>query len=334
MTLEELTRNDTDVEICNDYGNTEELLQKFPVIHPTPVTTEMERNIENRLLTGFENWNRGTAAWLKWGKILYTPESLYNVHGVHLTLKEYQMTSALAFKFSQMQMGNFKNMLVCGDWCAIHYDIEKTDKRTGAKEPGTVMEFVNFRDYGEDLGTRVVEGWAGTAGADYDGLMRFLNDDEKAAQNAFMEKIANMTLPETDDLSIKYPVAHPTPDHSDLADEIRSAILKEFDAFNAGPSVWDAAADEFYAPDALYHMDAKTYSLEELKAETAAMDEKEKTTRLYFENMLIGGDWAAIHFRGNRTDRESGEKRADNGMKFLHFAKTPDGLRVVESWNK
>lgn len=326
--------DDPDVEICNDYSNTEELLKKFPIVNPTPVTTEMERNIENRLLTGFENWNRGTAAWMKWGNILYTPESLYNVHGVHLTLKEYQTTSALSFKIAQMQMGNFNNMLVCGDWCAIFYDILSTDRRTGEKKPGTVMEFVNFRDYGKELGTRVVEGWAGTCGADYSGLMHFLTDEEKAKQNAFMDRIANMTLPETDDLAKKYHVAHPTPDHSDLAEEIRSAILKEFDAYNAGMEAWKTEADQFFAPDAVYHTDTDTYTLPELKNHFTEQDQKEKTTRLYFENMLISGDWAAIHFRENRTDRSTGAKTADNEMKFLHFAKTEDGVRVTESWNK
>lgn len=326
--------DDPNVEIINDYNNTDELLKEFPVIHPTTVTTQMEKDIQNRLLTGFANWNRGTAAWVKWGSILYTPESLYNVHGVHLTLKEYQTTSALSFKVSQMQMGNFNNMLVCGDWCAIFYDILSTDRRTGTKKPGTVMEFVNFKNYGKDLGTRVVEGWAGTVGADYSGLMHFLSDAERANQNAFMDKIANMTLPETDDLAKKYPVAHVTPDHSDLAGDIRTAILTEFDAYNKGAGEWTAAADAFFAPELVYHTDDRNYTLSELKASVAEQDAKQKTTRLYFENMLISGEWAAIHFRKNMTDRTSGTRTAGNEMKFLHFEKKEDGLKVIESWNK
>ena len=60
----------------NSYDNTEELLQQFPVEHPTPVTTEMEKRIQNRLLTGFANWNRGFDAWKAWGDILYTNDSI------------------------------------------------------------------------------------------------------------------------------------------------------------------------------------------------------------------------------------------------------------------
>ena len=55
------------VEILNSYDNTEELLKKFTVMNPTPVETDMEKKIQNRLLTGFENWNRGTEAWMAWG---------------------------------------------------------------------------------------------------------------------------------------------------------------------------------------------------------------------------------------------------------------------------
>lgn len=224
--------------ILNSYDNTEELLRDFPVINPTPVATPMEKQIQNRLLTGFENWNRGTEAWMQWGNILYTPDSLYNVHGVHLTLREYQLTSSLSFKARELMMGNFNKMLFCGDWCAIRYDITSTDAKTGKVSPGSVMEFARFRDYGPELGTRVVEGWAGTRGADYGNLLRFLSGEEKQAQIRQMEKIAETVIPDTKDLVLKYPVKNPTPDRSEHAQEIRTAILREFDAYNQGFAAW------------------------------------------------------------------------------------------------
>ena len=78
--------NDDDVEIVDSYNNTVELIEKYKVINPTTVNPGIETNIQNRLLTGFENWNRGFKAWKKWGNILYTNESIYNVHGCRLTL--------------------------------------------------------------------------------------------------------------------------------------------------------------------------------------------------------------------------------------------------------
>ena len=46
-------------EIVNSYDNTDELIQRFPVEHATAVKPGIETNIQNRLLSGFENWNRG-----------------------------------------------------------------------------------------------------------------------------------------------------------------------------------------------------------------------------------------------------------------------------------
>jgi len=64
-----------EIDIVNSYNNTEELIKKFPVGNPTKVLPGLEEKIQNRLLTGFENWNRGFKAWKAWGNILYTNDS-------------------------------------------------------------------------------------------------------------------------------------------------------------------------------------------------------------------------------------------------------------------
>jgi hypothetical protein len=56
--------------IVNSYDNTEELIKKFPIENPTTVKDDIEKKIQNRLLTGFENWNRGFEAG-KPGEIFY-----------------------------------------------------------------------------------------------------------------------------------------------------------------------------------------------------------------------------------------------------------------------
>lgn len=311
------------VQICDSYENTAQLLERFPVMNPTPVVSDMEKKIQNRLLNGFENWNRGTAAWMKWGDILYTPDSLYNVHGVHLTLSEYQATSNLSFKKSSMMMGNFNNMVICGDWCAIRYDITSVDRASGIEHPGSVMEFVKFKDYGEQLGARVVEGWAGTRGKDYNGLMHFLNEEEKVSQTAFMDQVAATVIPETDDLEAKYPVHFPTPANSPIAAQMKDAIVQEFDLWNQGDA-WTKNAGCFFTKDFICNLDGKNVNREEYLS-NAPTD-----TRLYFENMLLSGDWAAIHFRTRK--HVSGE--ADNEMRFLHFVQTDDGVKVDRCWVK
>ena len=101
-----LRKKEDDVEIVNSYDNTQELIQKFPVINSTTVQPGLEVKIQNRLLTGFENWNRGFNAWKEWGNILYTKDSIYNVHGARLTLEHYQQAMDIALKQADIIMGN------------------------------------------------------------------------------------------------------------------------------------------------------------------------------------------------------------------------------------
>ena len=145
-------------------------------MNPTTVKDGIEKKIQNRLLTGFENWNRGFKAWKEWGNILYTKESIYNVHGARLTLEHYQQSMDLTLKRTEILMGDFHNMLITDNYCAIYYDILTNGRRS------TVMEFVRFKDYSEELGTRVSEGWGSVKNHSYDGLTSFQGDDEKRVQ--------------------------------------------------------------------------------------------------------------------------------------------------------
>jgi hypothetical protein len=132
--------------VLNSYDNTEELIKKYPVINPTTVLERIEKNIQNRLLTGFENWNRGFDTWKAWGNILYTNESIYNVHGARLSLASYQEAMDISLKRQTILMGDFHNMLITGEYAAIHYDFlsgEVGAKREDLKK-SRVMEFVKF----------------------------------------------------------------------------------------------------------------------------------------------------------------------------------------------
>ena len=86
----------------------------------------------------------------------------------------------VSLKQSKIILGAFYNMVICDDFAAIRYDDTKI---IGGKEhPGTVMEFVKFKDYGEELGTRVVEGWGGTKGSGYDNMILFQGPEERKIQ--------------------------------------------------------------------------------------------------------------------------------------------------------
>lgn len=312
------------IQVVNDYNNTEELLKKFPVIHPTPVYTQMEKNIQNRLLTGFENWNRGFDAWKAWGDILYTPDSLYNVHAVHLTLTEYQNSMKATLRANNILMGDFQHMVIVDDWCAIHYAISTINRETGKETPGSVMEFVHFGDMGPELGTRVIEGWAGTKGPDYPMLAYFQTEEERAAQKVLMESVAATIIPDTDDLEQKYPILHPTTVRTEKEKQMKALILQDFEQWNQGYEVWSVWAESYYAEHLAWHRDADTRT----RKEYIGCEADNRAKRLYFDSMLLSGDWAAIHYRTVEN------KEAGSRMQFLHFEEVGNQLKVTECWTK
>lgn len=220
-----------ELEIVDSYNNTDELIQKFPVINPTTVQDGLEEKIQNRLLTGFENWNRGFKAWKKWGDILYTNASIYNVHGARLTLAQYQKSMDITLKQANILMGDFHNMLICGNFTAIYYDIITI--KGDAEIKGTVMEFVLFKDNGEELGTRVVVGWGGSKDSSFNSMLSFQGDEEKMIQDEQIHLLLNYQIPTSRTLREKYPVLYP----SEYIDTAKANIFTEinlngFDKWN------------------------------------------------------------------------------------------------------
>ena len=59
-----------------------------------------------------------------------------------------------------MDLGNFENMIIKDDWCAIRYTVKIKNLDTGDEILQNTMEFVKFRENPEPIGARVVEGWA------------------------------------------------------------------------------------------------------------------------------------------------------------------------------
>ncbi len=319
------------IELDPEYNvPTDELLKIFPITYETPAETELSKKIQNRMLNGFNRWNMGYEAWEHWGEVLYHPESIYNVNGVRMTLSEYQKSMDISLKKMDIEMGNFNNMLLVDDWMAIRYDIINKDRETGEAVPGTTMEFARFGDYGE-LGAKVDEGWGGSKNENYTGLLNFLTDEEKAAQEAFMQKVIDTVLPETDNLEEKYPIVYPTTIATVIGKKMKAAILKDFDNWNNGFEAWSAWADELFTEDVVYDYRGEELDLEGLKEAMKDMIESSKRVRI--NNILVSEDWAAIHFYDVTTDKD-GNKDANNHMQFLHFVEDGDSVKIDKAWAK
>lgn len=320
---------DISVQISDSYENTAELEQKFAIINKTPVVTEMEKKIQNRLLNGFENWNRGFDAWKAWGNILYTDDSIYNVHGARLTLAQYQAAMNIILRKCQLLMGDFHNMVICDNWTAIYYDISTNGV------PGSVMEFVNFEDYGSELGSRVVEGWGGVKDAGYAGMAHFMGTEEKAYETEKNAELLEYMIPDTDNLSAKYPVMNPTTDHSKWAKEIRNAVLFYLDSCNKGLNAFSSCLDTLFTADATStNAENKELTMEEYKEEMQAVQKQSRFTGLYFDSMLISGEWAAIHYPVVIENMASGNKTLGDRMQFLHFTEDNGSLKIDQIYTK
>jgi len=319
----------SEVEIVNSYDNTDELIQKFPVNSPTTVKEGIEKKIQNRLLTGFENWNRGFKAWKKWGDILYTQDSIYNVHGARLTLAHYQDAMDDNLKKVNIQMGDFNSMIIVDKYAAIRYEIKT------AGRAGTVMEFVEFKDYGDELGTRVVEGWGGPKDDSYEDMCKFQGDEEKAVQQQQIDKMLNYIIPSVTNLNQKYKIEYEI-EYTEPHDiRILNIILEGIDKWNAGITAYESWLDNAYDSNAIsYDSRIQSRNMAKYKEEMETLTQKNLIEKLYFDHIIIRDNWAGIHYRYRMKDRQTEEISVGDRMQFLKFEGEDSNLKIVSSWVK
>ncbi|CZQ97685.1 nuclear transport factor 2 family protein [Trichococcus collinsii] len=123
------------------------------------MSENFENAIRERFELGFKNWNNGYDAWLDWCETLYEPDAHYNVYSDRLTLQQYKDMMGQLFQTYDIELGEFHNMIVEGEWGAIRYNVYIIDKRTGERIEKKTMEFVKFKENPEPIGARVIEGW-------------------------------------------------------------------------------------------------------------------------------------------------------------------------------
>ena len=318
------------VEVLNSYDNTEELIKTFQVINPTRVDNGLEKFIQNRLLTGFANWNRGFETWKEWGNILYTPDSIYNVHGARLTLAHYQEDMYDTLGKMKIDMGNFNNMLIVGDYCAIYYDILIRGRS------GTTMEFVQFKNYktDSDPDVRVVEGWGGVKDDTYyDSIQR-----QGSAEKKVQEEQNNFLLTYTPDSSKevssgKYFIKYET-NNEDEGGVIRDIILEGFENWNKGVNDYINWVEANFAPEATSKYGDNQRNMNQYKDQIRALFKNETITKLYFDNFLIRDNWAAIHYRFRGVDQKNTRTRVGERMEFFKFEGTGASKKIVGNWLK
>ena len=144
----------------------------------------------------------------------------------------------------------------------------------------------------------------------------------------------NYEIPDTDDLHKKYPITYPTNYHDRTSKDILNIILKGFDSWNQGIDAYIKWTYEGYDSEAeSTHGDNKKRTMTEYRLAMRTLVEKEKIKKLYFDNILIRDNWAALHYRYTSENLSTGIKNCGEIMQFLKFEKKDNVLKIVSSWS-
>ena len=85
-----------------------------------------------------------------------------------------------------------------------------------------------------------------------------------------------------------------------------------------------------------FDVDATSFSLtEQTRTRTVYLNEikelfdEEEIKKLYFDNVLIRENWAAIHYRYRSRDKKSIKVRVGDRMEFFQFN---SDLKIIGNW--
>ena len=230
-------------------------------------------------------------------------------------------------------------MIINGEYTAIFYDDCKI--KDGKEEKGTVMEFVWFKDYGKELGTRVAVGWGGTKGNSFNSMRVFQGDEERMVQDEKIQLLLNYQIPEIENLSEKYPILYPTEyldkdKENDKANKFINIILEGFDKWNSDDvEEYIEWLSTGYFEDALsYGIGGEKRNMEEYKEAMRKLAQDQDIKKLYFYNILIRDDWAAIHYQYRTEDLTTHKKDVGDRMQFLKFKEEGSRYKIEASWTK
>ena len=195
------------------------------------------------------------------------------------------------------------------------------------------MEFVKFKDYGEKLGTRVVEGWGGTNDTSYSGMVNFQGSEEKTYEANEINRMLNYQLPSTNVLKDKYIVKYPSTYNEDYANTLINIILQGFESWNTGITAYETWLNSNFDTNAVFcGLEKVNRTMNVYKQEIEELFLKNDIKKIYFDNILIRDKWAALHYRFTNTT--SGKKTVGDRMEFLQFEKQGDNWKIISSFIK
>ena len=137
----------------------------------------------------------------------------------------------------------------------------------------------------------------------------------------------------TDNLTEKYIIKYPTEYIDENADDILDIMRKGFDAWNKGISYYKNWVDENFDINAnSSSLDERERNMTLYKQEITELFENYTITKLYFDNVLIRDNWAALHYRYRRADKKNTNVYVGDRMEFYKLEQKENRLKIVASW--
>ena len=137
----------------------------------------------------------------------------------------------------------------------------------------------------------------------------------------------NLQIPETNELKDKYFIKYPVEYLDDNANDILMKILTGFDSSNQGFDNYKTWINDNYKDNAKITVEGTEKTRSEYIDYIKTLFDQKEITKLYFDNILIRDNWAAIHYRFISKTKETNKKEIGDRMQFLKF----DGDLTIES---
>lgn len=135
---------------------TETLLKKCPITFQTPAESAEEKGIQNRMLNGFNCWNKGYDAWAQWTDAFFTKDIAYGYNDDNFDLAGLRANAKALLQVKDIRRVKVYNILTGGNWAAIHSWHVVTAK-DGSRDVFDSMAFYHFTEADGDL--RVDQCW-------------------------------------------------------------------------------------------------------------------------------------------------------------------------------
>ena len=174
---------------------------------------------------------------------------------------------------------------------------------------------------------RVVEGWGGVKDDTYYSSLARQGTAEKQVQ----EEQNNFLLTYNPEGS--YFIKYPTNNTDSRGFTV--IILEGFDKWNKGEDKYLEWVNDYFHENATSKYGYTDRNMTQYKAAINKLFAQKTIEKLYFDNILVRDNWAAIHYRYRSTTTGTNEKYVGDRMQFLKFKEEPANTYKIEAtWIK